>query len=205
MNNDLILNNLVTAVIVIDNKLTAHYANPAATQLFGIGLHKLVEQPLLEHCQLLGIDSQLLSQSIADNQGLTVNTTDLITLTGQHHTIDLTLTPFDTERRLGLLELRQVDQQRRIHQQLHLDAQQQAAQFLVRNLAHEIKNPLGGLRGAAQLLSRELDDPQLKEFTTLIIEQADRLTELVNRLLGHNVQHVIRLITSIKLFKKYCS
>jgi two-component system nitrogen regulation sensor histidine kinase GlnL len=64
--------------------------------------------------------------------------------------------------------------------------QHQAARALVRGLAHEIKNPLGGLRGAAQLLERELPDPALAEYTRVIIDEADRLQALVDRLLGPN-------------------
>ncbi len=56
----------------------------------------------------------------------------------------------------------------------------------MRGLAHEIKNPLGGLRGAAQLLSKALPDPSLLEYTKVIIEQADRLRNLVDRLLGRS-------------------
>src|SRR5690606_6049167 len=55
---------------------------------------------------------------------------------------------------------------------------------LVRGLAHEIKNPLGGLRGAAQLLARELPDSGLKDYTNIIIQEADRLRNLVDRMLG---------------------
>lgn len=187
MDTNNLLNHLVTAVLVIDSNLQASYANAAAEQLLGVSIHKLTELPLTELIQNLAIDAKVLHSAIEGHQGLTVNTTQLLTLDGQHHTVDLTLVPLEVgvdELSLSILELRQVDQQRRIHQQLTLDAQQQAAQFLVRNLAHEIKNPLGGLRGAAQLLSKELTDAHLKEFTTLIIEQADRLRGLVDRLLG---------------------
>ncbi|RMG27368.1 MAG: PAS domain-containing sensor histidine kinase, partial [Gammaproteobacteria bacterium] len=62
--------------------------------------------------------------------------------------------------------------------------QSRALNELVRGLAHEIKNPLGGLRGAAQLLESELADPALREYTSVIIEEADRLRALVDRLLG---------------------
>ncbi len=72
----------------------------------------------------------------------------------------------------------------KLTQELNQHAQQQAAKLLVRGLAHEIKNPLGGLRGAAQLLERMLPDPALMEYTQIIIEQADRLRGLVDRLLG---------------------
>lgn len=201
-----LLDNLVTAVMVIDADLKLCYANAAAEQLLGVGSHRLTEHFLTDSFQILGVSTDLLSNSIKDNQGLTVNTASLVTLDNQHHTVDVTLSPLEQEQGLALLELRQVDQQLRIHQQLTLDAQQQAAQYLVRNLAHEIKNPLGGLRGAAQLLSRELHDPQLNEFTDLIIEQADRLRNLVDRLLGpqkptkhslHNIHEVIQKVLKL--------
>jgi two-component system nitrogen regulation sensor histidine kinase GlnL len=67
--------------------------------------------------------------------------------------------------------------------QLKTAQQQQANRELIRNLAHEIKNPLGGIRGSAQLLERELDRPELREYTQVIIKEADRLQDLMNRLL----------------------
>lgn len=206
MDSNNLLNNLVTAVLVIDKQLKPCFANAAAEQLLGLGNHRLLESTLPELYQELAIAPSLLQDAIASNQGLTVNTASLMTLDGQLHTVDLTLIPLENDPQFGLLELRQVDQQRRIHQQLNLDAQQQAAQFLVRNLAHEIKNPLGGLRGAAQLLSRELKEPELKEFTSMIIEQADRLSNLVNRLLGpqrpsqhslHNIHQVVQKVLQL--------
>ena len=66
----------------------------------------------------------------------------------------------------------------------HMLFSQQASRDLVRNLAHEIKNPLGGIRGAAQLLEREFPDSEHREFTRVIIREVDRLQALVNRLLG---------------------
>ncbi|MCF1427903.1 MAG: nitrogen regulation protein NR(II) [Shewanella sp.] len=186
----ILLNHMVTAVLVIDQQLQTHYANTAAEQLFGLGCHKLTQAPLTEMCQQLGVEMHRLQDAVVQAQGLTINTAALISLDSRQHAVDITLVPLEqsplphVSGPLGLLELRQVDQQKRIHQQLSQDAQQQAAQFLVRNLAHEIKNPLGGLRGAAQLLSRELHEPHLQEFTGMIIEQADRLRALVDRLLG---------------------
>ncbi|MCL1038968.1 nitrogen regulation protein NR(II) [Shewanella submarina] len=198
----ILLNHMVTAVLVIDQQLMTHYANTAAEQLFGLGTHRLTQAPLIEMCEQLGVSTDRLEEAVVQAQGLTINTASLISLDGRHHTVDITLIPLEqsplpgVQGPFGLLELRQVDQQRRIHQQLSQDAQQQAAQFLVRNLAHEIKNPLGGLRGAAQLLSRELQEAHLKEFTSMIIEQADRLRTLVDRLLGpqkptpHSLQNI---------------
>ncbi|MCL1147487.1 nitrogen regulation protein NR(II) [Shewanella sp. 10N.261.52.F9] len=206
MDTSLLLNHLVTAVLVINDELELLYVNAATEQLLGVGSNRLTEQPLPEHYQLLGVDPQVLKLAICDGQGLSINTVPLVTIDGQQHTVDVTLTPLENEQNLALIELRQVDQQRRIHQQLTQDAQQQAAQYLVRNLAHEIKNPLGGLRGAAQLLSRELKEPELNEFTDLIIEQADRLRNLVDRLLGpqkptlhslYNIHEVIQKVVKL--------
>ena len=83
-----------------------------------------------------------------------------------------------------LMELHQVDRQLRITREEHLISQHQATQALIRGLAHEIKNPLGGLRGAAQLLEQELPDRSLREYTRIIIDEADRLRKLVDRMLG---------------------
>jgi two-component system, NtrC family, nitrogen regulation sensor histidine kinase GlnL len=90
-----------------------------------------------------------------------------------------------------VLELLPLEQQARQDREERLIDQAQANKELVRNLAHEIKNPLGGIRGAAQLLEMEID-PQLKEYTRVIIHEADRLQTLVDRLLApHRRPHVV--------------
>ncbi|GGI82520.1 nitrogen regulation protein NR(II) [Shewanella gelidii] len=206
MDTENLLNHLVTIVMVIDCKLKPKYANTAAEQLLGVSRHKITEHALPDYFQMLGIGASVLQGAVVDGQSLTINTVPLVTLDGQQHTADITLTPLAGNSPDSLLELRLVDQQLRIHQQLTQDAQQQAAQYLVRNLAHEIKNPLGGLRGAAQLLSRELNDPDQQEFTSMIIEQADRLRGLVDRLLGpqkpshhssNNIHQVIQKVLQL--------
>ncbi|MCL1078083.1 nitrogen regulation protein NR(II) [Parashewanella spongiae] len=206
MKPDNILENLVTAVIVVDKSLAVQYANPAATQLLNVSQRKLAGSMLLAHVRELGVENSALLSSAQTNQSLSINSTKLITHDGVIHTVDIMMTSLDPVDQLSLLELRQVDQQNQIYQQSNQEAQQQAAQFLVRNLAHEIKNPLGGLRGAAQLLSRELQDQDAQEFTTMIIEQADRMGSLVDRLLGpqmptqhhfHNLHQVIEQVVQL--------
>jgi len=83
----------------------------------------------------------------------------------------------------SLLEFRHIEQQLKVSREERLLEQSQANRELIRNLAHEIKNPLGGIRGAAQLLERELDRPGLHEYTQVIMKEADRLQLLMNRLL----------------------
>ena len=86
-----------------------------------------------------------------------------------------TVSPVELRDVALLLEFRHIDQQLKIAREERLQEQQQANRDLIRSLAHEIKNPLGGIRGAAQLLERELDRPQLIEYTQVIIGEADRL------------------------------
>jgi two-component system nitrogen regulation sensor histidine kinase GlnL len=83
-----------------------------------------------------------------------------------------------------LVELVEIEQQTRQDREERALGQARATKELIRNLAHEIKNPLGGIRGAAQLLEREFPDPQHGEYTRVIIREADRLQNLVDRLLG---------------------
>jgi len=91
-----------------------------------------------------------------------------------------------------IVELLPIEQQTRQDREERLIDQAQANKELIRNLAHEIKNPLGGIRGAAQLLEMELDSKDLKEYTQVIIHEADRLQTLVDRLLApHRRPHVV--------------
>ena len=93
----------------------------------------------------------------------------------------------DSEHGAALvIELSQIDRQLRIAREEHLLAQHNATRDVIRGMAHEIKNPLGGLRGAAQLLESELGNEELKEYTGIIIQEADRLRNLMNRMLGPN-------------------
>ena len=177
-----LLNHLNAALLVVNRTLGVEYANQASEQLFGLSQRRLGELTLSECVSHLGVKAAQLKENLADNQAAAFYAMSLATLEGHHHTVDLFLTPLSPGK--GLLEIRVIDQQQRISQELHQYAQHHAAQLLVRGLAHEIKNPLGGLRGAAQLLERQLTEARLKEFTGIIIEQADRLRGLVDKLLG---------------------
>ena len=91
-----------------------------------------------------------------------------------------------------IVELLPLEQQTRQDREERLADQAQANKELIRNLAHEIKNPLGGIRGAAQLLEMEIEPRGLKEYTQVIIHEADRLQTLVDRLLApHRRPHLV--------------
>ena len=91
-----------------------------------------------------------------------------------------------------IVEMVPLEQQTRQDREERLLEQAQSNKELIRNLAHEIKNPLGGIRGAAQLLELEMDSPDLTEYTQVIIHEADRLQSLVDRLLApHRRPHMV--------------
>ncbi|QIZ78310.1 nitrogen regulation protein NR(II) [Ferrimonas lipolytica] len=177
-----ITDNLSTAVLVLDANRTVEYANSAAEQLLALGQRRMQGCAITDLYQHLSVEHSTLMAALTGDQSQTLYALSLATLDGRHHTIDLSFSPLPDGN--TIIEARSIDQQHRISQELQQYAQHHAAQLLVRGLAHEIKNPLGGLRGAAQLLQMELEGNELQEFTGIIIEQADRLRNLVDRLLG---------------------
>ncbi|ODA33446.1 two-component system sensor histidine kinase NtrB [Veronia pacifica] len=179
-----ILDNLITAVMVLDSSLTAVYANPAAEQLFCQSARRLKEKPLPQLLQHCSADLSLIRDTLTNGQGLTDSDVTIV-IDGEQRKVELSASPLSWQTQQAiLLEIKPIGQQQRISQEISQHAQQQAAKELVRGLAHEIKNPLGGLRGAAQLMEKMVPDPAINEYTGIIIEQADRLRNLVDRLLG---------------------
>jgi two-component system nitrogen regulation sensor histidine kinase GlnL len=174
---------LATAVILLTDGLGICYANPAAENLFELSKRQLVghsagsvfgEAPAL----FQAIDKALASGASYTEQELELGVAGKLKL----H-LSCTVSMVDTPAATLLLEFRHIDQQLKIAREERLLEQQQANRELIRSLAHEIKNPLGGIRGAAQLLEHELDRPPLIEYTQVIIGEADRLQTLVDRLL----------------------
>lgn len=202
-----LLDNLSTAVLLIADDLSIQFANLASESLFEHSRNQLISQPLkhflLDNC----IDEKKLQTALSDKENFTVNETHLVFRDGRHCLASVIVSYFENDDGKWLsLEITPIDQQRKITRDNQQWALQQAARDLIRGLAHEIKNPLGGIRGAAQLLERELSEPPLKEFTQLIIEQSDRLRGLVDRLLGpnrppnfawHNIHRVIEKIRTL--------
>jgi two-component system, NtrC family, nitrogen regulation sensor histidine kinase GlnL len=174
---------LATSVILVDDDLRVIYANPAAEDLFAFSLKNVVGQPLAQ----LFTDSGEVIVSLNDVLGHNWSYTgrDLtLTRPGQASLhLNCLVTPIENAAARLLIEFRPIDQQLRIAREQRQMDQQQANRELIRNLAHEIRNPLGGLRGSAQLLERELERPELREYTQVIIKEADRLQALMDRLL----------------------
>ncbi|MDX7992986.1 nitrogen regulation protein NR(II) [Xenorhabdus littoralis] len=213
-----ILDSLINSVFVLDNDLIIRYANHSAMQLLAQSTHKLFGTPLPILFSYISMDTGLMRSSLINGHGFTDNEVILV-INNHSHVMSLSAQPISEQ--FILLEMATMDSQRRLNQEQVQQAQQAAARELVRGLAHEIKNPLGGLRGAAQLLAKALPDPSLREYTQVIIEQADRLRSLVDRLLGpqhpgtqtrqsihHVAERVYQLVslempTNVTLIKDY--
>lgn len=201
----LLLENLSTAIMVLDSNLRISYVNHAAQAFLEQSHNRLLAFPLRQFLQHASIDLKRLEQTLESGEGFSDSEVQLAFVDGRYLLADITVTCVEqSNERALLLEIRKIDQQKRISQESQQWAQQQAARDLIRGLAHEIKNPLGGIRGAAQLLEKELGDPGKEEFTQMIIEQSDRLRKLVDRLLGPNAlphqdwQNVHRVLEKVR-------
>ena len=181
-----ILDNLTTAVLTFDGALRLTSINPAGEMLFEVSSKKVVGQPLaglLPHSLRL---VKTLKQTLASRHPFTARGVRLLLSGGRTITVDCTVTPLPDSARGDelLVELTQIDRLLRLARDESMLDRQAANRAVMRGLAHEIKNPLGGLRGAAQLLEQELPGKELKEYTRIIIHEADRLRNLVDRMIG---------------------
>ena len=173
---------LATAVLLLDGKRHILYANAAAENLFALSRKQLLSRNVT--CVFNDSDrlDHAFEQALRQRGTYTEQEIELAINGRLRLHLSCTVTPLDAGDGL-LLEFRQIDQQIKIAREERQLEQAHANRELIRNLAHEIKNPLGGIRGAAQLLESELSSPQQTEYTQVIISEADRLQSLVNRLL----------------------
>lgn len=177
------LEHLATAVLLLDGESQVLYANPASEVLFAVSVNQMIGFPLAQIFP--GCDTLLtaVESALANNSPFREHELPISTLRQSSLSVTCTATPVDSAPVRLVLEFQQMDQQLRIAREERMLVQQQANTELLRNLAHEIRNPLGGLRGAAQLLEHELPQPNLREYTQVIIKEADRLQSLMDRLL----------------------
>ena len=173
---------LATAVFLLQFDRRIAYANPAAENLFEMSRSKLIRQRVDDVFGDAPALCAAIDKAVASGASYTEQELELSVGKSKLH-LTCTVSPVEGDDHALALELRHIDQQLKIAREERLLEQQQANRELIRSLAHEIKNPLGGIRGAAQLLERELDRAQLIEYTQVIIGEADRLQSLVNRLL----------------------
>ncbi len=174
---------LSTAVLIVDRELTLQYANPAAESLFAFSMKSVAHLKLERMFPGNPALFTMLGQALESHLGYNEN--ELTLEVPGHATLRLAcvVSPVEQDEPALVLEFRQLDQQLKIAREEKILEHQQLNRELIRNLAHEIKNPLGGIRGSAQLLERELPGAELREYTQVIVKEADRLQTLVDRLL----------------------
>lgn len=179
-----ILDQLATAILVVDAGVTARWLNAAAADLLAVSPAAARGRRLGSLVANSGQLEVLVARSLASGEALAMRGVELTPFAradARYH-VDLSVTPLAEGG--ALLEIADTTQPSRITRDTALLAQQGGSRLMARQLAHEIKNPLGGLRGAAQLLERALPNEELKEYTRVIIGEADRLRALVDSLLG---------------------
>ncbi len=181
-----ILDGLNSAVLLFSNDLLLRYINPAGEMLFEVSARHLLGQSYEQLFNMTTISAQDLKQVLTTVHPVTQHEVPVSLLHAKNITLNMSISPLldSKDNPEILLECHQVDHLIRITRDEKRAEDQQATQEILRGLAHEVKNPLGGLRGSAQLLQRQLDNDNLKEYTRVIIDEADRLSLLVDRMIG---------------------
>ncbi|MBL8379735.1 MAG: PAS domain-containing protein [Burkholderiales bacterium] len=175
---------LPAPVLLLDGDLAIVHVNPSAEVLIESSLRAVRGHPVSQFLAGGGDWDVFLIEALAGRWGSHTRELSLSPHGREAVPVSCTVTPVDAAPARLLVELRPLDQQRRIERDERLQEQSDANRELIRNLAHEIKNPLGGIRGAAQLLEGELPDASLREYTQVIIKESDRLRSLMDRMLA---------------------
>jgi len=183
---------LATAVVVLDDRFVVRYANPAAEILLATGAKSLNGQPFLHLFAEREALERALGDAVNTHWDYSAQSVTYSRVGRDPLPLSCTMTRIEAHGLSLLAELRPIEEQLRYAREERLVFEQQANRELIRNLAHEIKNPLGGLRGSAQLLERELEQSalgrsrieELREYTQVIIQESDRLQALMDRMLA---------------------
>ena len=184
---------LATAVLIADARRVTRYLNPAAENLLGVSSHHALGKPV---SLLFGECTELVrALDNALSEGASYTEHDLnLPVNGHAVVLSVTVSPLDEAEGAAVIELHPAAGSVRIARDEQVMAQTQASQALLRQLAHEIRNPLGGIRGAAQLLEAELESSDLREYTQVIIQETSRLQGLLDRLLTPAKRPVVQAV-----------
>jgi two-component system, NtrC family, nitrogen regulation sensor histidine kinase GlnL len=183
-----VLDNISTGIVALDDRLRVTALNAAGEALLKTSEARCIGQ----HAGKLVLHSKewlaTLEQVLASKSPHASRSVSLMLHSGEEIHVDVITTPVTNREGVSslLVELMVVDRLLKISRDEGLLQAQETNRAVIRGLAHEIKNPLGGVRGAAQLLARELPNEELAEYTRIIIREADRLRDLVDQLLGPN-------------------
>lgn len=184
---DRILDGLSTSILIVDQAQALLYLNVAAETLFGVSRNQVRGRPLADLLADSAALSSVIDRAVETWRPISRRELALRPVYGDTElTVDCNVAPYEEAGTPAavLIEISDGTQHQRITRENALLTQIGGSRAMIRQLAHEIKNPLGGLRGAAQLLERQLADAAMREYTSVIISEADRLATLVDTLLG---------------------
>ena len=191
LDKHIILDSLHTAVVILDKNLHIQYMNSCAEMLIGISAKQIIDTSLKNIVVNNPAFIEKIDEAANEEESCTIREQSINFVSGKSVLVDYTISAINGDEKM--VEIIQIDHQRRITKEEQFFAQSHAMNNLAKGLAHEVRNPLGGLRGAAQLLEKELDNDDLKEYTKIIIEEADRLQNLVSRILGDS-KYVVKKV-----------
>ena len=186
-----LIDNMETAVLLFDSDLRLKTINPAGESLLHSSIKSLTGKPAQAIFSTSKNCVRKFEIAAREHRAITRRELTLHITPGNDITVDCTVTPISSYHD-GVLqselivEITQIDRLLRLAREEHMHSQYEASRNVLRGMAHEVKNPLGGIRGAAQLLDMETNDPSLREFTRIIIREADRLSGMVDKMAGPN-------------------
>jgi len=200
---DKILDYLSSSIICLDANLKLCHLNATGEILFDSSASSLIGKKfnqLFSQVEPSTITSKL-NHFVQQRQPMTEHEAIITLSSGKSITADYTIYPLE-EAEVGgdiLIEIKPLDRQVQILRDELSQQQKQASQQFARGMAHEIKNPLSGIRGAAQLLEKEIRQPSMKEYTDVIISEVDRLQTLVTNMLGPNVEVIKKPVNILEI------
>jgi two-component system, NtrC family, nitrogen regulation sensor histidine kinase GlnL len=177
-----------TGLAVVDEGLRVQWINPALAELLGLGLRHAQGLPLQGLLQDAGVAEQA-ARSLAEQRS--VQCRGVLLAGTQTQRVDVALQPLEGGNLLV-----------EVHVLAETPSTVSPLSATLRGFAHEVKNPLAGLRGAAQLLQRRLEDPDMQSLASMVIKEADRLTALANRLLHHDGAPRLGLVNLHQLMER---
>lgn len=187
-----IIDNLATAVLLFDKDLKLQFINSAAEGLLSVSYKRVEGMTPKQIWPASSFFYEAIHRALFSGSTCVERGVDLILGINQIIKVDCMITPLVENDKAEeiLVELVDADAFVRVMHETRQQTVQEAAKESVQGMAHEIKNPLGGIRGAAQLLEAELKDEELREYTQIIINESDRLRNFIDRMLTTSNQPV---------------
>lgn len=205
--NDFLLDNLTAAVLLFDENMRLSFINAAGESLLSVSQRKILGLTPVEFLPNSKSFTDSIERSFSTRFRFVEWAMAIEISSEKTLSVDCVFTPIQciTGGDCLIIELVDTHSHRRFEREENLISQQLTVKESARALAHEVKNPLGGIRGAAQLLQQELEDDSLREYTDIVIQEADRLRNLVDRMLTSDRELVFATVNIHEILEYVCN